>query len=245
MIYITNKDGLIGDFLGSVPAMQALAKDHKLVVEIHPEAEKLVSLIDNPNEIIFTVNPSGGQIDKIIHSATAFSIATSNDWYMSQAFMYQLGLPVPSVPPKAKLVYDDVSVPIFDYIISPFARSLPDRQKLSREVWLELIDSMPDKTFCILGTTKHDDLWFLQRPNTEPWYDFPFSTVCNLLTKAKEGLISVVTGTSHLAFHLGVKNWILNNQDFKWGTNPDGINIRNDIPSLFSETLKEYLVGNK
>lgn len=245
MIYINNKDGLIGDFLGSIPAMQALAKDNKLVVEIHPEAEKLVPLIDNPNGIIFTTNPSGGTIDKTIYSATAFSIATSNDWYMSQAFMYQLGLPVSSVPPKATLKYDNADVPIFDYIISPFARSLPDRQKLPKKVWQELIDSMPNHTFCVLGTTKHDDLWFLQGPNIKPWYDFPFDIVCNLLTKAREGLISVVTGTSHLAFHLGVKNWILNNQDFKWGTNPDGINIRNDIPSLFPDVIKEYLVGNK
>lgn len=245
MIYITNKDGLIGDFLGSIPAMQALAKDHKLVVEIHPEAEKLVPLIDNPNEIIFTVNPSGGQIDKTIYSATAFPIATSNDWYMSQAFMYQLGLPVPSVPPKAKLKYDDISVPIFDYIISPFARSLPPNQKLYGSVWQDLTNSMPDKKFCVIGNTRHDDLGYLYGPNVSIEYDRPFSYVCNLLTKAKEGLISVVTGTSHLAFHLGVKNWILNNQDFKWGTNPDGISIREAIPQVTVDLLKKYLEINK
>lgn len=241
MIYITNKDGLIGDFLGSIPAMQALGKADKLVVEIHPEAEKLVRLIDNPDEIIFTTKPTGGQLRHTIYSATAFPIATSKGLYMSQAYFEQVGLPIPDVAPKAKLKYDDVDVPIYDYIVSPFARSLPDRQKLDRSVWQDLVNSMPDKKFCVLGTTKHDSLWFITGDNVEPKYDFPFDYVANLLTKSTKGLISIVTGTSHLAFHLGVKNWILNNQDFAWGTNPDGLSLRHDIPSLFPDTLKSFL----
>lgn len=241
MIYIKSLDGLIGDFLGSIPAMQTLGKTDKLVVEIHPEAEKLVSLIDNPDEIVFTVQPSGGHIAHTIYSATAFPIATSNNWYMSQAFFRQVGLEVPLVPPRAKLTECPMTVPEYDYILSPFARSLPDRQKWDRKNWQALVDLMPDKRFCVLGTTLHDDLWFIKGDNVEPNYDFPFQLVCNMLLASTKGLISVVTGTSHLAFHLGVKNWILNNQDFAWGTNPNGISIRNDIPSLFPEKLKEIL----
>lgn len=245
MIYISNSEGLIGDFLGTVPAMQELAKSNRLVVEIHPEAEKLVSIIDNPNDIIFSINPSGGSVDKLLNSSKAFSIATANDWYMTQAFMYQVGLPVPLVPPKAILKYSTAPITSYDYIVSPFARSLPSDQKLSRKVWQGLIDSMPNKTFCIIGDTKYNDLGFLQGHNVAIEFDKPFDYVCNLLVSANEGLISVVTGTSHLAFHLGVKNWILNNQDFKWGTNPDGISIRESIPTITVDSLKKYLVGNK
>lgn len=244
MTYITNKDGLIGDFLGSIPAIQALGKTDRLVVEIHPEAQKLVPLINNPDDIVFTTNPSGGSISHTLHSATAFSIATSKDLYMSQAFFQQVGLPIPTTPPKASLKYDNVDVPIFDYIISPFARSLPDRQKLDRKIWQELVDSMPDKKFCVLGTTKYDDLWFITGPNVEPKYDFTFTYVANLLAKATEGLISLVTGTSHLAFHLGVKNYLINNQDFKWGTNPDARCLRHDIPSLFPDTLRKFITNS-
>lgn len=245
MLYIQNKDGLIGDFLGSIPAMQALGKTDKLVVEIHPEAEKLVSLIDNPDEIVFTTQPSGGHIAHTIYSATAFPIATGNNWYMSQAFFRQVGLEVPLVPPKAKLKYDDVNVPTFDYIISPFARSLPDRQKVTKSIWKELVDLMPDKTFCVIGTSVHDRSDFILRPNVWAMFDCNFEAVCNLLIKARYGLISVVTGTSHLAFHLGVKNWILNNQDFKWGTNPDGYSLRHDIPSLFGYIIKDFLESSE
>lgn len=241
MLYIQNKDGLIGDFLGSIPAIQALGKKDKLVVEIHPEAEKLVSLIDNPDDIVFTVNPSGGQIAYTIYSATAFPVATANNWYMSQAFFGQVNMDIPTTPPKAKLRYTKELVPLCDYVISPFARSLPDRQKWGKREWQKLVELMPDRKFCVIGTSKHDPLPYLKGDNVEHLYDFPFNYVCNLLEYAVCGLISVVTGTSHLAFHLSVKNWILNNQDFAWGTNPDGVSIRNDIPSLFPEKVKEIL----
>lgn len=241
MIYVQNKDGLIGDFLGSIPAMQALGKKDKLVVEIHPEAEKLVSLISNPDEIVFTVNPSGGQIAHTIHSASAFPIATANNWYMSQAYFRQVGLEVPLVAPKAKLRYTKELVQYYDYIISPFARSLPDEQKWGKREWQKLIELMPNNKFCVIGTSKHDPSSYLKGDNVDHLYDSPFNYVCNLLEHAMCGLISVVTGTSHLAFHLNVKNWILNNQDFAWGTNPDGISIRDEISSLSPEKVKEIL----
>lgn len=245
MIYIENKDGLIGDFLGSVSAIQALGKTDKLVVQVHPEAMKLVPLIANPDEIVFTDRPVGGHVVKTIHSATAFSIATAKDLYMSQAYFEQVGLPIPSVAPKALLQYDYVDVPLYDYIISPYARSLPDNQKWSKENWQALVDSMPDKTFCVIGSKEHDDPSFMPTAmNVYGLYGVNFNYLCNLLISSTKGLISVVTGTSHLAFHLGVKNWILNNQDFKWGTNPDGYSLRTPIPQLSAKELKSFLESN-
>lgn len=243
MTYVESKDGLIGDFLGQVPTLQALAKQDRLVVQIHPEARKLLPIIDNTDGIIFS-DVAAGQISHTLHSATAFSIATAKNLYMSQAFFEQAGLPIPEVAPKAKLK----PVPAarrWDYAISPFARSLPKRQLLEADIWQQLVDQMPDKKFALLGTMKHDDWKFIQGPNVEPIFDFPFTDVCATLKGLTHGLISVVTGTSHLAFHLGVKNWILNNQDFAWGTNPDGHSLRHYIPALFVENIIEFLESNK
>jgi len=240
MTYIQNKDGLIGDFLGSVPAMQELGRRDKLVVQIHPEALKLVPLIYNPDGIVFT-EIATGQVSHTIYSATAFQIATAKNLYMSQAFFEQVGLEIPLVAPKADLRLIEVHTPTYDYIISPFARSLPSSQKLPKSEWKQLVDSMPNKKFCVIGTTVHDDPEFIVGPNVETRFDMDFNYVGSLLRNATKGLISVVTGTSHLAFHLGVKNWILNNQDFAWGTNPDGVSIRDHIPALFGEKIREYL----
>lgn len=244
MLHIVNNDGLIGDFLGAIPAMQALGKTDRLVVQIHPEAEKLVSLIHNPDNIIFTTHPASGEVKHTIYSATAFPVATGNNWYMSQAYFRQVGLEVPLSPPRAILEVPIEDTPTYDYIISPFARSLPEADKWPREKWQELVDSMPDKKFCVLGTVSHDSPHFLEGPNVDARFDFSFRHISNLMLRATKGLISVVTGTSHLAFHLGVKNWVLNNQDFAWGTNPDGHHLRKRIPDITVNDLKKYLEDN-
>jgi hypothetical protein len=245
MIYIQNKEELIGDFLGTVPALQELAKTDKLVVQVTEGSRQLLPIIDNPNDIVFT-DVLTGEKKYTLDCQPAFSRATGNDWYMSQAFFEQLGLSVPSVAPKAKLKVEHIDVPIYDYIISPFARSLPEEQKWSRKNWQALIDSMVDKKFCVIGTMKYDERFYLNgSENVDTIFDKNFNYVCNLLLRSTRGLISVVTGTSHLAFHLGVKNWILNNQDFKWGTNPDGISIRTPIPQLTVKEVRKYLEDSK
>jgi len=244
MTYINNSEGLVGDFLGTIPAMQALAKKDKLVVQVHPEAKKLLPLIHNPDGIIWT-DIATGEISHTLSSSKAFELSLPKQLYMSQAFFLQLGLPVPENAPKALLGWNSGSVEVCDYVLSPFARSLPNEQKWPQEKWQELVDTMSDKSFIVLGNSKYDDPNFLTGENVKAIFDRPFTEVGDTLKVAREGLISVVTGTSHLAFHLGVHNWVLNNQDFRWGTNPSGHHIRTPIPKLLVPELINFLGSNR
>lgn len=243
MILINNLEGLIGDFLGTIPAMQKLSEKNKVVVKFNPEIEGLLDLIQSKNLKKLTAI-SIDNIDKQItfSSSEAFGIATSNNWYMTQAFMKQAGLDIPKIAPKAKLIYNHSTIPIapIDYLISPFARSLPLDQKWQREKWQDLVKSMPDKKFGVLGNYKYDDPMYVNGRNVRIFYSLSFDVLCRLF-KNSGCLISVVTGTSHLAFHLGVKNILLNNQDFAWGTNPEAICIRDYIPDITVEQVKEKL----
>lgn len=232
---ITNKEGLIGDFLGTIPAMQALAQQDRLIVEIHPNAQAIVPIISNPLNIIFTTQPSGHSINVVLSSQEAFQIAVQNNWYMTQAFLAQASLDIPTTPPKADLIYSAVASPEADFILSPFARSLPPNEKWSQAEWQRLVDMQPHLTFCLIGSSK-DDPNFIKGHNVKVELGRPFNFICQLL-KSSKGLISVVTGTSHLAFHLGVKNYLINNQSMLWGTNPDAVNIRTDIPKLKAEEI--------
>jgi len=182
--------------------------------------------------------------EKIItlSSSEAFQIAAKKNYYMTQAFMEQAGLEVPKVPPKAILDYQRVELKDrVDYLISPFARSLPENQKWSIEKWKELCKVFPDKIFGVLGNSKYDErnIWQNEK-NVVPLYDYHFNTVCNYFINSK-ALISLVTGTSHLAFHLGVKNILLTNQNMTWGNNPDAIKITDYIPNIKVEQVIEKL----
>lgn len=246
MILINNSEGLIGDFLGTIPAMQKLAEKDTVVVKVHPEAKGLFELIEtyhltDKDNIDFFIEP---EWDKKItfNSSEAFGIANTHNWYMTQAFMKQAGLEVPKIAPKAKLNYGSSSIPIppVDYLISPFARSLPLDQKWQREKWQELVSKLKNKTFGVLGNYKYDDPMYLNGSNVRLFYSLSFDTLCKVFKNAG-CLISVVTGTSHLAFHLGVKNVLLNNQGFAWGTNPEAICLREYIPNITVEQVIEKL----
>lgn len=246
MILIDNKEGLIGDFLGTIPAMQKLTEQDQVLVKLHPEAKGLFRLIENWNlidydKIDFLIDP---EFEKqiILSSSEAFQIAVKKNYYMTQAFMEQAGLEVLEVPSKAKLNYINAAPlgtqSVCDYLISPFARSLPSEQKWSNEKWSELVRSMPHKIFGLLGNSKYDDRLFLHdHENVIPLFDLNFDTLCGVF-KNSECLISVVTGTSHLAFHLGVKNILLTNQLMTWGNNPDAILIADPIRNI---TVKQVI----
>jgi hypothetical protein len=246
MILIDNKNALIGDFLGSIPAMQEWSKIDIVLVKIHPEAKHLFNLINNPR--IITIDDFENIEDEHILSldcSEAFGIAARKNYYMTQAFMEQALLKVPTVPPKAILNYEDSNEPKgyydIDYLISPFARSLPEDQKWPIDKWLELVRSLPDNIFGVLGNSKYDErnIWKNEK-NVVPLYDFDFKTLCRIY-RDSECLISVVTGTSHLAFHLSVKNILLTNQNMTWGNNPDAIKITDYIPNITVEQVIDKL----
>lgn len=246
MLLIDSKDGLIGDFLGQIPTMQKLAEKKMIEVKVHPEARDLFSLIETGN-LMGTHNVNwfvAPEYDKTItlSSSEAFQLSVKNNWYMSQAFMAQAGLKVSEIAPKAKLNYDGEFFhpqPV-DFLISPFARSLPVEQKWQREKWQELVNKLPEKKFGVLGNYKYDDPMYINGNNVTVFFSLQFKHLCSLL-KRTGTLISVVTGTSHLAFHLGVKNILLTNQNMAWGNQPDAIKITDNIHDVTVQQVIDKL----
>lgn len=239
MILVDNKEGLIGDFLGTIPAMQKLVEKDLVIVKIHPEIKSLFELT-NLDELDFI---RLDDLDKMItlSSSEAFQISVKHNCYMTSAFMVQVGFELPKEPPKAILNFNPerkLYHPNIDYLISPFARSLPSEQKWPIENWLELVRSMPAVKFGVLGNEKYDEKYIWKNENNVvPLYNLDFEDMCSIY-KDCLALISVVTGTSHLAFHLGVKNILLTNQNMAWGNNPDAIKITDYIPNI---TVKQVI----
>lgn len=241
MILIDNQEGLIGDFLGTVPAMQELSKKGTLLIKTRSEISGLFKIAmygyDYKDYGSFYFSQER-KPDIILSSPKSFEISCNHNCYMSQAFMIQAGFEMPKEAPKAHLTFIGTKLEtVFDYCISPFARSLPEEQKWPVEKWKELVESRPDLKFALFGNSKYDNKEYLVADNVTPIFDKPFNEVCNILVHSR-GLISVVTGTSHLAFHLGKKNVLLTSQTMSWGNNPDAIQIKKPIEQI---TVQEVL----
>lgn len=237
-------DGLIGDFLGVIPVIIDLSKRDELHVKIHPEATTIFSMI--PKKYNIKLQEREDTFYDIILKmdiSRAFTISSEKNYYMSQAHFAFLGLQVPEPPLKAELEFEEIRMFAYDYIIAPFSRSLPANQCWQREEWQRLVELMPESTFCIIGHER-DPKNYVLGPNVSEMYNEPLVKVINLMKSAKQGLISVVSGPSHLSFHLGVKNYLLSNQNMKWGNNPEAIRLEDYIPELKAERVVELLRGN-
>jgi ADP-heptose:LPS heptosyltransferase len=241
MTLLICNDGLIGDFLGVIPVVIDLSKRDELQMKIHPEASTVFSMIPKKYNIKLQEREDAFY-DVILQMdiSRAFTISSENNYYMSQAHFAFLGLDVPETPLKAELEFEEIGMEAYDYIIAPFSRSLPANQRWPMEEWQRLVELMPESTFCIIGHER-EPRNFIMGPNVSEMYNEPLVKVINLLKSAKRGMISVVSGPSHLCFHLGVKNYLLTNQDMKWGINPEAITIENYIPELKAEKVIEIL----
>lgn len=243
MILIDNQEGLIGDFLGTVPAMQKIATVHKCLVKVRSEVKGLFDLVKSDRlqdiEKVDTGFMDVNQLHKFtFNSSSAFTTSAKYNCYMSKAFMINVDLEDIEEIPKARIKFIGTQIEKpFDYCISPFARSLPEEQKWPVEKWKELVESRPDLKFALFGNSKYDNKEYLVADNVTTIFDKPFNEVCNILVNSR-GLISVVTGTSHLAFHLGRKNVLLTSQTMAWGNNPDAIQIKKPIEQI---TVEEVL----
>lgn len=233
---VKNPIGLIGDVLGSFPVLQQLNKDNKsFSVIAHEEVKWLYDLVP---EIPLCTCPKW---QKELEMDKAFQLACTHNLYMSQAYYPFMGYPIPEAPVKANLTVCEREVPIYDYVIAPYGRSAPQDQRWDYSKWTELIKSMPDKTFLVLGNTKQNKYW-IKAENLSYGYDLDAHTLCNVLLKARYGCISIVTGISHLCFHLGVKNYLLTNQGEEgWGINSDAVKITDHIPTLEVKTVLNIL----
>jgi SAM-dependent methyltransferase len=239
-LLIPNVPSLIGDFLGITPALIEFSKNYNVFVDTKDEIDGLVELL-KPHGINKKTNDE--VMDKVItvDLSAAFVKAHESGWYMTQALMHNVGLPVVSPPPKAKLFFlSNSGVQCYDYLISPFSRCLPTEERWSQANWQKLVNLCPNNTFGLLGNSKHDDKNFVVGKNVYPVFDLPFSALCELFSK-HQLLISVVTGTSHLAFHLGVKNIVLTTQNGQWGVNPDAFCIKKELRTITAEEVIAWI----
>ncbi len=130
-ILINNVPSLIGDFLGVIPTLQEYSKQGNVYIQIPPTLTSLLKLTSRCNPIYqYNGESVGKTVDINIHEA--FTLSHKNNLYMTQAFMMQAGLPVPNIAPKAISYVKDIEVRTYDYVICPFARSLPENQKWSK-----------------------------------------------------------------------------------------------------------------
>jgi hypothetical protein len=179
---IRNDNDLIGDFIGTIPAMQALPA----LYIVKPHMAELAEMAG----IRYTVTSL--PCLKAIDLQRAFRYAAANNLHMIQANFQEVGLPVPDNIPRPKLIVHEEEVPEIDYVLSPFSRSLPEDQKWPREKWQQLIDTMYYKTFALIGGP-NDDKYYLT--GCLKIFGKSLNYIANLLLHSK-GLISVTTGTS-------------------------------------------------
>lgn len=264
---IVNTIGLIGDYLGTLPAItDYIRKGNKkeLKVIVPPQIRGLNELLPEEIQKHFVYdpeayNPEDGlalkreywaqkyndyEMPVCFNIHRAFTEAGQKGHYMGQAYYNQLLRPVGVA--KAELSIQNEQVSQVDFVISPFSRCLPEEQKVKQSLWQQFIDSHPEYTFVFLGTTKYDPIDYLKGDNVKSYFDHTWNQVGNMILKSK-GLLSVITGTAHFSYHIGgTKNAIFSNQGFAWGTNPHSINNglvynKKPIPQLTLEDLDQAL----
>ena len=146
-----------------------------------------------------------------------------------------------------ELEFKRQDVESYDYVLAPFSRTLGSEQQWAceqrwpREHWQRLVDSMPGCSFCVIGHNR-DPRGYLSGSNLTEKYGEPFPRVASLLLQVRKGLVSVVSGPSHFAFHLSVTNYLLSRQHGAWGNYPDAIRIPDFCPTTDPERVREILL---
>jgi hypothetical protein len=221
---------MIGDFLCSIPVMTALAKrGGGGDICVHDSVRAIADLIAPSCRIGFSQHRR--QHHAVLHylslyDGQAYQLAHDVGLHMTQAMYSMFDLPIPDKPERPKLKVKDEWTATYDFVLSPFSVSLQDDpiQLLPQAQWQRIVDMQPDKKFGVFGS-RTDPLNYIVGDNVWNEYDNEWNTVCNIMQRAREGLISVVTGTSHLAYALGVKNYLFDWQNTPWGINPDAVRI--------------------
>lgn len=96
-------------------------------------------------------------------------------------------------------------------------------------------------SFAVIGGSK-DERGYINGSNVFEVYGESWDYIISLLCRCGS-LVSVISGPSHLAFHLGIKNYLLDNQSLhmRWGVNPHAFKITDPIPTLTAERIMEFL----
>jgi hypothetical protein len=243
-VILKNDIGLLGDFLGTIPVMVDLASQcGGLTVIPHPDARWIFPYIDCNS---LSIAEPHCRADMELDLSAAFRLADSMGLYMSQAHYPLMGLPLPSHPRKAPLKIPSTGrEKDLDYVVAPFSRSLPPEQKWPLGAWKELFAAHPGLVFGVLANTKYDAAIreFEGPENVRTLPDLSFDHMIDCLLAARKGLLSIVTGPSHLAYHLGVRNILLVNQG-TWGRNPEAACIETYIPTITPAEIASVMKGS-
>lgn len=236
---VINDIGLIGDSVNTIPAMIDLAKlNGSLRVIAHPESHWMYELIPKKYNISLISKPTtfvGYSFDL----TEAFAFSNANDLYMSQCHHHRFGLPVPVYPLSPELTIRDIGVTDYDYLLAPFGRSAGENERWPKEKWIELKKSLEKEGFKVGVLGAGTNYPFEWGSNTQ--FGHPMVEVLNLIKKCRRGVISIVTGISHLCYAVDAKNYLLTNQLGAWGQNPDAVRIETYIPNITVEEVLEVL----
>jgi ADP-heptose:LPS heptosyltransferase len=211
-IQINHTRERIGDFLGSLPALQFLAQTNDVKIVINPVLKDLFNYsgltegINEKPDKIYTIN--------LDH---AYAQGWDHNLHMTQAYFGQLGLPIPEKPIRPALNIPYLDVPIFDYVLCPYSVSLSWGHLWTIEKWNALVKSLPHAKIAVLGSLTDERL--KAQKNLTSFYGESWLKVSNILRNAK-CVISVVSGLSHLTHALGAPHVLMINQP-KWAQNPD------------------------
>jgi hypothetical protein len=223
--------GLIGDCVATFPIMIDIAKQQGSLGVVMPEGKAINELFDLlPKEHnLYRAQPDS-DITLHLDLHEAFKYGDKYKLNMGQCYHHQVGLSTPKTCQKVTFNFNPVPWYVPFYVLAPFSRSLPEDQKWQREKWQQLVDKMDHVDFVLLGDSRYDDPKFVEGPHVYSVFDTSMHNVLGILSTSL-GVISVVTGISHLAFHANVKNYLFVNQG-AWGKNPDGIYMDKYIPSI-------------
>lgn len=244
MIFLNSVD-LIGDTIGTLPAMMALSLTINDMLFVHSACPQVFKMIPKKYDNIVPISALERIDTRIIQVDLhgAFKIASENNLHMTQAYFEMFGLPRPETIPQPELEFKlEHSMPAnMDYALAPFSRSLPDTERWPQEKWQELVDNNQNRKFVLYGNSNYDDPNFLKGLNLFPMFDHPLADVAFSLSNLKYGLISVVTGISHMAHAIGTKHILLHNQG-AWGINPNALHIQsNPVSDITLDRVQELM----
>lgn len=255
MVQIINGINLIGDLVGTVPLMIDLARIHGglEVYQTLDEGKWIYPMLEKHNiQLVNNVEEGTPELD----IERAFKFGCENELYMSSCWHEQFELPPPNPPPRPELDFEEVYVPVYDYIFAPFSRSTPEEQKWQKENWFKLGQelNLQGYSVCAFGNSKHDDMFYFEGgiygapvsqsklPYTQ--FDRPLTEVLNMIKKCRRGVVSINTGISHLCFATNTKNYLLNNQGRGWAVQPDAISIETYIPRITVTEMLDFIKNN-
>lgn len=241
-IQIINDRERIGDFLATIPAMMKLSENHDVFLTVHPGLQELAQLLPYQIKLGTIENP---ERTYIIDINAAYATGWEAGLHMTQAYYPQFELPIPESPQRPLLIVPNEDVPIYDFVIAPYAMSLPWGQLWTIEKWNQLIEYYPDKKFALLAGP--NDSRFFNHTNLTQYHGESWIKVANLISKAKT-VITVVTGLSHLAHALDARHVLFINQP-EWAQNQNAIAqltdfLINEIPlSCLTDVIEGNLKG--